>query len=204
MRGSQPCTATIQPNVWQLQWDDRTPLIMMGPCACFRLLSEALHHRLLSCPAKGCCVVMPVADAWDDAPERGRTRSWHPPQVVLSCSMCKNRPVAGPSSNKEEACSTMALTVPASWGASSPSRPIRYGLISLRFHKSHWVAVVAQRPEVRRENRPCHACSGILIYRHSIQRSWAVASLRLLRVAPNRSQPTRRCEHATHLCSLPA
>lgn len=104
-----------------------------------------------------------------------------------SCSMCKNRPVAGPSSNKEEARSTMALTVPASWGASGVSRPIRYGLISLRFHKSRWGAVVAQRPEGRRENRACDACSGILIYRHSIQRSWAVASLRLLRAAPTRS-----------------
>ena len=122
-----------------------------------------------------------------NAPERGRTRSWHPPQVALSCSMCKNRPVAGPSSNKEEARSTMALTVPASWGASGVSRPIRYGLISLRFHKSRWGAVVAQRPEGRRENRACDACSGILIYRHSIQRSWAVASLRLLRAAPTRS-----------------
>jgi len=41
---------------------------------------------------------MPVADAWGDALEHGRKRSWHPSQVVLSCSICKNWPVAGPSS----------------------------------------------------------------------------------------------------------
>ena len=55
-----------------------------------------------------------------------------------------------------------------SWGASSPSRPIRYGLISPRFHKAHGIASAAPRLEGLGEIRACHACFGILIYRHSI------------------------------------
>lgn len=130
-----------------------------------------------------CLWLMPGAMPWNmDGRDHGTRHRWFSLARYARIDQLPARRVI-----KEEARSTIALTVPASWGASSTSRPIRYGLISPRFHKAQGIASAAPRPEGRREIRACHARFGILIYRHSIERRCAVASLRLLCVAPTRS-----------------